>query len=176
MKKFSSRAIILAGFIAEPAALEYAAANERSLRERFPSDIVDTVLAYSDGKQGVPEFKTGECACIPLEGDGICEGLWKLSVELECGLDVDLKAVPVRQETIEVCEIADIDPYNSDSSGAFLLVPEDLPETIGALAEKGLSYAVIGRTLKGPAKRLRIDERIRCLDKPASFKGSNKCL
>ena len=42
---------------------------------------------------------------------GIFAALYRLAKEADTGLVVDLKAMPVRQETIEICEYYKLNPY-----------------------------------------------------------------
>ena len=49
------------------------------------------------------------------EEGGILSGLWKMAEASGVGLDVDLRKIPIRQETIEVCERLDVDPYKLES-------------------------------------------------------------
>ena len=35
-------------------------------------------------------------------------------------MDVDLRRIPIRQETIEVCERLDVDPYKLEAKGSVL--------------------------------------------------------
>lgn len=39
----------------------------------------------------------------------------------EVGLEADFRKVPIRQETIEVCEIFDLNPYKLQADGAVLI-------------------------------------------------------
>ncbi len=39
----------------------------------------------------------------------------------EVGLEADFRKVPVRQETIEVCEIFDLNPYKLEADGAVFI-------------------------------------------------------
>lgn len=52
---------------------------------------------------------------------GIFGALWEMAEASGVGLDIDLKKIPIRQETIEICEVYDINPYLLISSGAMLI-------------------------------------------------------
>ena len=43
---------------------------------------------------------------------GFLSALWKMAEASEVGLEADFRKVPIRQETIEVCEIFDLNPYS----------------------------------------------------------------
>ncbi|MDR0964033.1 MAG: hypothetical protein LBM60_05405 [Clostridium sp.] len=54
--------------------------------------------------------------------DGIFASLWQLSSMTRLGLDVDLLKLPIRQETVEICDFFDINPYELDTQGCLILV------------------------------------------------------
>ena len=41
------------------------------------------------------------------------------------GLDIDLKKIPIRQETVEVCEALGLNPYILMSSGSMMIAADD---------------------------------------------------
>ncbi len=42
---------------------------------------------------------------------GICESLWRLSVETDLGLIVDIRRVPLKQAFIDECNRKEVNPY-----------------------------------------------------------------
>ncbi len=72
-------------------------------------------------------------------------GLWQLAAENGVGLVADLKRIPVRQETIEVCEYFDLNPYELMAGGSLLILTENGGELVRALETAGVPAAVIGR-------------------------------
>lgn len=72
----------------------------------------------------------------------------------------------MKQETIELCEYFDINPYNLYSAGA-LLIGTDRPEMmVDALAKAGVEAAVIGRVTDENGRVIRNGEEMRFLDRP----------
>ena len=101
-----------------------------------------------------------------LEG-GVFAELWNLAEEWNAGLEVDLRSIPIYQETIEICEYAGMNPYQLNSCGAALYVQKNGAETMQEAQSMGIMCARIG-TLKAGGKRiLRNLEEVRCLEKPA---------
>ena len=92
-------------------------------------------------------------------GPGCCDGP---------GLDVDLKKIPVRQETIEVCELFHINPYQLTSAGCFLLAAADGEEAAERLGRQQIRAQVIGRMRNDRDKIIRNGEEARFLDRPGS--------
>ena len=59
---------------------------------------------------------------IKVGRSGLYEALWNLCEEYGCGSEIRLQDIPMRQETIEVCNFLDVDPFEIDSSGCELMV------------------------------------------------------
>lgn len=87
---------------------------------------------------------------------GIYGALWQLGVKIKHGISINHADIPIKQETVEICEFFDINPYMLDGTGAVIAVVRDKPEDgagksaseeriDGLDFDKGLSVAVIGR-------------------------------
>ncbi|MBQ7725144.1 MAG: hypothetical protein IJT63_05975 [Lachnospiraceae bacterium] len=83
--------------------------------------------------------------CETGEG-GIYKALWEMGEELGVGFEVELKAIPVKQETIEIANFFDIDPYKLLSGGSLLLVTEKGHDLSHIMQKNGINAAVIGKT------------------------------
>lgn len=83
-----------------------------------------------------------------LSQGGIFTALWEMAERAGVGLEVDLKRIPVKQETIELCEYFDINPYNLYSAGA-LLIGTDRPANDGRCARKSRRGGSGDRTCDG---------------------------
>ena len=60
---------------------------------------------------GRPPFQAGASALCAMGEGGILRALWKMAEASRVGLRADLRKIPVRQETIEICERFDLNPY-----------------------------------------------------------------
>ena len=103
------------------------------------------------------------------EEGGILSGLWKMAEASGVGLDVDLRRIPIRQETIEICERLDVDPYKMESEGSVLLGTGQGDALVRELAAKGIHAAVIGHTDKGNDRLLHSGEITRYLERPSLY-------
>ena len=81
-----------------------------------------------------------EAVMMNASEGGIYAALWKLADKCGAGITVDLKKIPVRQETIEISNYFDFDPYMMESAGSLLMaVPEGRgEELVQALADGSL--------------------------------------
>ena len=65
------------------------------------------------------------------------------------GIQVELKKIPVRQETIEVCEFIDCNPYLIASDGVLLAGTHEGARLVEAYRLAGIPAAVIGTVTGG---------------------------
>ncbi|MBQ1311715.1 MAG: hydrogenase maturation factor [Blautia sp.] len=108
----------------------------------------------------------GSLCTLPLGEGGFLAGLWKVSLASELGCEVDLRKVPIRQETIEICEIFNLDPYGLFSEGSILCGTQRGAELCSALRRKGIASMVIGNAKAGNDKLLFSASIRRYLDRP----------
>lgn len=80
---------------------------------------------------------------------GIFTALWNLSGAYRMGFGIDLHKIPVRQETIEVCERYDLNPYRLLSSNCVLAASDHGWNLCEKLAGEGIKASVIGRIHSG---------------------------
>ncbi len=140
------------------------------LRERFPLRMVEEAAGFDRYLSVIPEaataMKSGVCGVHAVSRGGIFAGLWELGQEAGVGLEVDLRKIPVRQETIEICEFLGENPYKLLSGGCLLMTAEDGSALVSALLGEDIPAVVIGRTTKGNGRVLYNEGRKRYLDKP----------
>ena len=57
---------------------------------------------------------SGVSAMHDVTEGGIFGALWEMAEASGVGLEIDLKKIPIRQETVEVCEFFGVNPYLFD--------------------------------------------------------------
>ncbi len=97
---------------------------------------------------------------------GIFGALWELAESSGVGLEIDLKKIPVRQETIEISEFFQINPYELISSGCMLMASPDGNELLRNLQKAGIPAALIGKAMSGNDRVLLNEEERRFLEPP----------
>lgn len=110
-------------------------------------------------------FKEEIHARYELGTGGVLSGLWKMTEASGTGLRADLRAIPVRQETIEICERLDVNPYKLLSEGAVLLGCADGEKVAQECLRQQLPVAVIGRAVEGNDRLLYSGELTRYLER-----------
>lgn len=83
------------------------------------------MLIYRYNQRPAVAVKSGVSAMHDVTEGGIFGALWEMAEASGVGLEIDLKKIPVRQETIEICEFFGINPYQLISSGCMLMAAED---------------------------------------------------
>ena len=76
------------------------------------------------------------------------------------GLDIDLKSIPIRQETVEVCEALGLNPYILMSSGSMLISTRDGHGLVRESSKAGIHAAVVGKATQGNDPIFKETERI----------------
>ena len=92
--------------------------------------------------------------------------LWALADSSGVGIQVELKKLPIRQETVEVCEFCNANPYELISGGSLLMVAEDGAALVNALHEAGIPAVVVGKITDSNDRIIMNDDEKRYLDKP----------
>lgn len=92
-------------------------------------------------------------------GGGIYKALFELSEFTGRGIEIENKAIPIRQETIEICDFLDINPYMIDASGAVLLVTDRARDIVEKLSRKGYPVAIIGKVTDKKEKLVALNSK-----------------
>lgn len=149
-----------------------AAGHEEDLKERFPGSLVDTARNFEQYLSVIPEshiaMEHGVSAMHDITEGGIFGALWEMASGANLGVDIDLKKIPIRQETVEVCEYFHVNPYLIMSSGSMLIATKDGAGLVEKLEAAGIHGTVIGRTNNSNDRIIRNGEEVRHLDKPQS--------
>lgn len=144
--------------------------KECELLTRYPGDMVETAKSFDQYLSVVPEaavaVKSGVSAMHDVTEGGIFGALWEMAESSGVGLTIDLKKIPVRQETIEVCEFFGINPYELISSGSMLMATEDGNQLVHDLEKAGIPAVVVGKATAGNDRVLQNAEEQRFLEPP----------
>ncbi|MCD7818243.1 MAG: hypothetical protein LUH07_04240 [Lachnospiraceae bacterium] len=145
-------------------------AHENELRNRYPFQLIDRAkgfdrwMSITEAARAVNHF--GGCPVRCIAQGGIFNALWEMAEEAGVGLEVELKKIPVMQETIEICEYFDMNPYYLYSAGALLIGTRQAEALIAFLREVGIPACVIGRVTDSNDRIIRNGENRRFLDRP----------
>lgn len=145
--------------------------KEAELKTRFSTSFLKQMSSYKSQVFAQREIalacQNGAGIIRQIGDGGMFAGLWDLAKELNTGLEVDLKKIPILQETVEVCEFFRLNPYQLTSTGAMLMICEDGERLVEVLSEQGIPAVLIGKLTDNNDKILRNGEEIRYIDRPA---------
>lgn len=159
--------LVLAGAIALPITRSLVEDHYDRLFGRFSAGFLNDAKSLSIK---LPEGITqGASAWMSLKSDSVLSGLWKMAEVSGTGLRINLRAIPIYQETIELCEIFDINPYESPSEGAILIGSHRPGETVESLHREGIPCAIIGRADKSNDRLLYSGDICRYLERPRQY-------
>ena len=103
---------------------------------------------------------------IPLGEGGILAGLWDLADWYHTGFTVDLHAIVIAQETVEITEVFGINPYKLASTGAGLFLTTHGPEVCELLRDARIDAAIIGQLSANRDKIIKNGEEVSHLNRP----------
>ncbi len=83
---------------------------------------------------------------ILLSEGGVFAGLWKMSAWAGVGLEIYSKKIPVKQETIEISNFYEINPYILNAEGCALLFTDNGQRLVQYFEKYDIPSEVIGIT------------------------------
>lgn len=132
--------------------------KEKELLEHFSAAFVDTAKGFDQYLSVLPDSRIavehGVSAMHDVTEGGIYGALWEVAEASGIGLEIDLKAIPIRQETVEICEYFELNPYYLISSGCMLMAADRGHDLVRKLEAAGIPAAVIGKATDGKARRI----------------------
>ena len=127
--------------------------KKEQLLTRYSEEYLRTAEAFDKlllvKNQGILAEKYGAVYAHHISTGGVYAALWELAETGGVGLEVLHDAIPIMQETIEICEFTGDNPYRIDGCGAILFVTEDGAALSDRLYQAGFEAAVIGKTTAG---------------------------
>jgi hydrogenase maturation factor len=149
-----------------------AAAKEQELLSKYSASFIEGAKNLIEHISVVPEAMVARAVGVTSMHDvtegGIFGALWELGAATKVGLEVDLKKIPMKQETVEICEFYDLNPYLLISSGCMLMVADQANLLVEQLAVKGIPACVIGRITEGNDRIIINEDERRFLEPPKS--------
>lgn len=144
--------------------------KEEELKTRFPVPFIEKAKNMDSYISVLSEaavaVSSGVSAMHDVTEGGIFGALWEMAEASGVGLEIDLKKIPVRQETIEICEFFGINPYMLISSGCMLMAAEDGNKLVRELKKAGIEATIIGKATEGNDRVLINEEERRFLEPP----------
>lgn len=126
-------------------------AREREeLQQVFATQLMETAYAMGALTSVAAEARAIIAGQIPYAAlvscgtGGVYAALWKITQHTGHGFTVSLPDIPIRQETIEICNQYDINPYTMEAAGCLLCVTPEPQALVRVWNDAGIHAAVIG--------------------------------
>ena len=152
--------LVVAGYAGLAGTVKLAEAAKEELSRWFSDEYMEEIADAAPLCPVSPEFwrSCGAAEWEPAGEGGILTAIWNLTGAYETGVEFYLRQIPMRQETVEVCERLELNPYRLYSWGCVLLTADNGGQLVRILAEKHIPAQVIGRVNKGIAREMIVQE------------------
>ena len=170
--------IILCGTIGLEGILRILDEKEEELAKRFVPAFIRQIkdlrqqLFLEDAAKAAKEFakQHGQQEAFAMQqigSGGIFAALWEIAEAAQVGLEINMNQIAIRQETVEICEYYQLNPYQMTSTGGMLMMTEDGAGLIKALEKAGARAVRLGITTAENARVITSGEEKRYMDRPA---------
>ena len=142
--------VIVTGYVGLEGTAILANEKRAELETRFSKAFIDKSAAYIDhistAMEAASAIGAGVAAIHDASQGGIFGALWDMAEASGIGLDIDLKKLPIRQDTIEISEFFDINPYKLLSGGSLIIIAADGTRVVRELEKTGQNAVIVGAT------------------------------
>lgn len=144
--------------------------EQKKLEERLPGYIVENGILLEKEISVLSEsriaMEIGASGMHDVSRGGIFSALWELAEKGNVGIEVDLKKIPIRQETIEICEVLGVNPYELYGAGSLIIVSDKGNQLLHELEKQQIPATIIGKITEENGKVILNGEEVRYLDRP----------
>ncbi|MCR5717218.1 MAG: hypothetical protein K6G23_10260 [Lachnospiraceae bacterium] len=147
--------VICIGTVGSAGAAILAEEKQEALAEKFSPKFLRQAKQNAQDVEACREIiseaavadESDECGLTQLGSGGIFQGLWNLAEAAGVGLEIVLSQIPIKQETIEICNFYLVNPYELQSAGCYLMLSRQGYRTVARLQKLGICANVIGMTM-----------------------------
>ena len=169
-KKLAGQDIIITKWIGLEGTADLAVRNQEGLLTRYPAYLVEEAAAFDRYYSILPEaataVKSGGCTMHDVSEGGVFAALWEMAEGAGVGLTIDMKKLPLRQETVEVCEFCNVNPYELRSGGSLIIASPEGTAVVEALAVEGIPAVIVGRFTDSNERLILNEDEVRYMDRP----------
>ncbi len=175
--------LVIAGYIGLGGTVWMARHKADILRKTLPEDYVESggaflaeiervqTAAVLEPDTGAAALKAdrgpyGAAAVYGVVQGGIFGALWEFAQAAKIGIHTRLKEIPVRQQTIEFCEVFDLNPYQLLSGGCLLMAADNGCDLLFRMNQAGIPCSVIGKVTGDHDRVVAHDDTCRYLTRP----------
>lgn len=168
----ASQDIVLLGWVGLEGTLRVMREKETELGKRFVPTFFHPIQQMAQKMFSAQAIEIarehGAKAIHQITSGGILAALWDMAESAGIGLETDLRAMTIRQETVEICEYYHLNPYQLTSAGSMLICTERGEELVELYDSMGIQATLLGRTTADKVRVILGGDEKRFLDKPAA--------
>lgn len=153
--------LVMAGCAGMEGTYEIGRRKREELDKRFPPSFLRCLDERPDQNAG-QQIKRGlEAGGWPVtayeyvEEGGVLAALWNLSGIYNTGIDVDIRLIPIRQITVEICELYGLNPYRLYSKECAIMATDQGSRLVRIMRAEGIDSVVIGAVTGDASRRMR---------------------
>lgn len=153
--------LVMAGYTGYAGTVRIREARQKALEEHFSPMFLrclEETETYSVAQWINRELAGASCPFTAYEyaGEGgVLAALWNLSGIFNAGIEADLRRLPIRQVTVEICELFELNPYRLYSENCALMAADRGGQLVRRLKEEGIPAQMIGSVTEGTARQIR---------------------
>ena len=144
--------------------------EELSFAPGYLAGAADYLQDLSVVKHAQIALEHGSAVMHDLSETGVFGGLWELGEKMQAGMEIEARNIPVHQETIELSEQLEQNPYTMQSAGSLLVVTRDGNGLVHRYEKEGIHAALIGKVMPGHDKVLLNRDERRFIEQPRGMK------
>lgn len=120
------------------------------LVNRYPKWLIDEACQFDSYLNSSDSQLSDENVIYSKEYTefGVFEALFQMSRELKCGLEINIKDIPIKQETVEICEFTGVNPYALYAGYSSVVVAKDGKKAVEFYEKNGIPATIVGTTTK----------------------------
>lgn len=174
-KPKGGESLLMAGYAGDTGLALASLHGDEMLSRRYSQAVLAAARAclkdLSAAKAAAVARRHGITAMHNISSDGVFGALWEMADGAGLGLTADLRAIPVLQQTIEISDYLELNPYRLEACASLLMAcdPAEADAVASELHACGVPAACIGRFHhKGEsvARILKNEDEERYIDRP----------
>lgn len=142
--------IIVTGYAGLEGTAILAKEKKEALMSRFSSAFLDKAAGemanISVANEAKSAMSAGVTAMHDVSEGGIFGALWELAEASRVGVEIDIKKLPIKQETVEISEFFDVNPYKLLSGGSLVIAAYDGNSVVREIERNNGMAVIVGKT------------------------------
>lgn len=159
--------LVFTNYLSHGATAILAQMEQETLKDRFPYYFIkkavdkrNSILASTEAKiisdEGIEAQAVGK--------GGVLGALWAFGESIGCGMELNLKSITISQETIEICELFELNPYELYGLGSMVVATTNGEALVEKFAEHSVKASIIGKLTESNDRVILTGEEKRFLE------------